>query len=158
MRQGKFGAPLRECLELPVVGLHGVVLSGEARHAHEKERSRGVTRDRTERRQKPEVHVINSVAQVIVELSLRVRGDAERVVLLTEVFGFKEYEIEPAEPVGGGKEELDFTVWQRLTRCQRQRTSDRDVTEPAAGNNTARQKSGGQADEHDHSLDSPRAT
>ncbi len=112
--QRKLGATGGEDLELPVVGLYGVVLARETGYAHDKERWRRVSREEPERGEKPDAYVIDVVAQVVGELPLRVRSDGKRVILVTEILRLVEYQIESTEPVGGGKDELNLTVWQRL--------------------------------------------
>ena len=71
-------------------------------------------RKASERRNEPEAHVVDARAQIAEELSVGPSGGREDLVVMTEILRLVDHQIESTESVGGGQQQLQFFIGERL--------------------------------------------
>ncbi len=82
--------------------------------------------------------MVDARAQIVEELSVGPSGGREDLVVMTEILRLVDYQIEPTEPVGGGQQQLQLLIGERLALVRSQGATNREMTTRAARCDTAR--------------------
>ena len=95
-------------------------------------------RETSERRNQPEVDVVDVQAQIDAELSVGPSGGREVLVVMTEILRFVHRQIESTQAVGGWQQQLQHFIGERLALVRSQRATNREMATRGAECDTAR--------------------